>query len=59
MESPQYPNIQRKKLVYGGQKGFDAHIARLTAKGWRLVKTNTEVWPNRHHKKIYIAELEK
>lgn len=44
-----------KRLVYGGQKGLDSHIARLEKTGWHVVKQRVETWPS--GKKIYIAEL--
>lgn len=47
----------RKRLVYGGQKGLDSHIARLVKTGWQVVKTEIDRWAN--GKKVYIAELEK
>ena len=28
-----------KKLVYGGQKGLDSHIARLAKSGWEVTKS--------------------
>ena len=50
-------NPNRKKLVYGGQKGLDSHIARLTNTGWRVVMT--QICYQARGKKVYIAELEK
>lgn len=47
----------RKRLVYGGQKGLDSHVARLVKTGWRVVKTEIDKWTN--GKRVYIAELEK
>lgn len=47
----------RKKLVYGGQKGLDSHIARLMKTGWRVVMT--QICYQARGKKVYIAELEK
>lgn len=55
MKTPITP--RRKKLVYGGQKGLDSHIARLAKTGWRVVKTEIDHWANGD--KVYIAELEK
>lgn len=46
-----------KKLVYGGQKGLDSHIARLMKTGWRVVMT--QICYQARGKKVYIAELEK
>lgn len=46
-----------KKLVYGGQKGLDSHIARLAKSGWEVTKSWIDLWAN--GKKVYIAELEK
>lgn len=46
-----------KKLVYGGQKGLDSHIARLAKSGWEVAKSWIDHWAN--GKKVYIAELEK
>ena len=46
-----------KKLVYGGQKGLDSHIARLAKSGWKVAKLWIDHWLN--GKKVYIAELEK
>lgn len=46
-----------KKLVYGGQKGLDSHIARLMKTGWRVVMT--QIYYQARGKKVYIAELEK
>ena len=51
------PTPNRKRLVYGGQKGLDSHIARLTATGWKL-KT-TQICYYERNRKVYIAELEK
>lgn len=54
MNSP-IPN--RKRLVYGGQKGLDSHIARLAKTGWQVTESWIDHWAN--GKKVYIAELEK
>ena len=48
---------ERKKLVYGGQKGLDSHIARLANSGWKVVMT--KIFYQARGKKVYIAELEK
>lgn len=48
---------ERKKLVYGGQKGLVNHIARLAKSGWRVV--TTQICYQAKGKKVYIAELEK
>lgn len=51
------PTPERKKLVYGGQKGLDSHVARLVKSGWKVAKTEVVKWAN--GKKSFIAELEK
>lgn len=51
------PTPNRKRLVYGGQKGLDSHIARLAKTGWRVVMT--QICYQANGKKVYIAELEK
>lgn len=51
------PTPNRKKLVYGGQKGLDSHIARLVKSGWKVV--TTQICYQVRGKKVYIAELEK
>ena len=51
------PTPNRKKLVYGGQKGLDSHIARLVKSGWKVV--TTQICYQARGKKVYIAELEK
>lgn len=51
------PIPDRKKLVYGGQKGLDSHIARLAKTGWRVIKSEIDRWAN--GKRVYIAELER
>lgn len=47
----------RKKLVYGGQKELDSHIARLVKSGWKVI--TTQICYQARGKKVYIAELEK
>lgn len=47
----------RKRLVYGGRKGLDSHIARLEKSGWKAV--TTQICHQARGKKVYIAELEK
>lgn len=47
---------ERKKLVYGGLKGLDNHIARLAKSGWKVVRTEIIKWAN--GTKSFIAELE-
>lgn len=49
--------IKRKRIVYGGQKGLDSHIARLAKSGWKVVRTEIIKWAN--GKKSFIAVLEK
>lgn len=49
--------IKRKRIVYGGQKGLDSHIARLAKSGWKVVMT--QICYQARGKKVYIAELEK
>lgn len=51
------PTINRKKLVYGGQKGLDSHVARLIKSGWRVVMT--QICYQTKTRKVYIAELVK
>lgn len=51
------PTTNRKRLVYGGSKGLDSHIARLVKTGWRIVMT--QICYQVRGKKVYIAELEK
>lgn len=51
------PPPNRKRLVYGGQKGLDSHIARLVNSGWKVV--TTQICYQERGKKVYIAELEK
>lgn len=51
------PTPNRKRLVYGGQKGLDSNIARLAKTGWQVEKTEIDVWAN--GKRVYIAELVK
>lgn len=51
------PTTNRKKLVCGGPKGLNSHIARLAKKGWRVAESWIDHWAN--GKKVYIAELEK
>ena len=47
----------RKRLVYGGQKGLDSRIARLKKSGWKVIMT--QICYQARGKKVYIAELEK
>lgn len=49
------PTPERKKLVYGGQKGLDSHIARLVKSGWKVI--TTQICYQARGKKVYIAEL--
>lgn len=47
----------RKRLIYGGQRGLDSRIARLAKTGWRVVVT--QICYQAKGKKVFIAELEK
>lgn len=47
----------RKRIVYGGQKGLDSRIARLKKSGWKVIMT--QICYQARGKKVYIAELEK
>lgn len=50
----------RKRLVYGGQKGLDSHVARLENSGWKVVKSEIITFQRGRRKgTAYIAELEK
>lgn len=51
------PTTKRKRIVYGGQKGLDNHIARLAKSGWKVVMT--QICYHARGKKVYIADLEK
>lgn len=49
------PIPNRKRLVYGGQKGLDSHIERLVKSGWKVV--TTQICYQVRGEKVYIAEL--
>ena len=49
------PTTNRKKLVYGGQKELDSHIARLVKSGWKVI--TPQICYKARGKKVHIAEL--